>query len=130
MAGLQDVDLKAAQVATGGKEAVKAAHADWKHRRAALARAEAAGWLPPRAPQHAVNRYCEANALPCLLAERPQNVLGVVSEAFGDALGSYVSECGFKKSKDFQTTMFLRCAPVCRCWYNSKTLKNTADCHI
>ena len=110
---MQDVDLKAAQKATGGRAATKAAIAEWKHRRTALARGEVSGELPTGASRHVVNEFCESNSLPCLLAERAQNELGVVSEAFGDALGSYVSQGSLKKSRDFQATMFLRYACVC-----------------
>ena len=101
--------MKTARKFKGCKSAAKVASAAWAHRLAALDVARSQGALATGASRKAINEYCERNGLECMLAERPPSGLGVLSEAFGDALGTFMNKGGIKKRKDFETTMFLRC---------------------
>lgn len=107
---VQEVDLKTARKVKGCKAAAKHASAAWVQRIAALDSARTDGSLALDSSRKAINEFCESNGMACMLAERPPSDLGVLSEAFGDALGKFMNESGIQNRKEFETTMFLRCS--------------------
>jgi hypothetical protein len=108
MHDVQDMDLNSACQAFGGRAGMKGAIREWKQRHETLAAAEASGTLPKGASRNEVNQFCERNKMQCRMAEGTLNDLGVVSEAFGDALAEFVSKDKSGNRDDFQTTMLLR----------------------